>query len=155
MDKAGQDSCSVHSLTMEASSYAELDHSSGPTCGFVAFPEVGPGATIGTQQGYPLLLQQGRARVVIHNYALRGGAAGPQGSGSYLTGPTAPDPLPAPRSGTGPVTPRVPEEGKLRANSRGLGPPIGVRDLPASVRSSHARRTNTPPGRGPGAPRVP
>jgi len=31
---------------------------------------------------------------------------------------------------TGPVTPRVPEEGKLRANSRGRGPPIGVRDLP-------------------------
>ncbi|KAG2659738.1 hypothetical protein PVAP13_1KG379505 [Panicum virgatum] len=37
----------------------------------------------------------GRTHVVIHNYALRGGAAGPQGSGSYLTGPTAPDPLPA------------------------------------------------------------
>ena len=53
------------------------------------------------------------------------------------------------------MTPRVPEEGKLRANSRGLGPPIGVRDLPASVRTSHARRTNIPPGRGPGAPRVP
>ena len=27
------------------------------------------------------------------------------------------------------MTPRVPEEGKLRTNSRGLGPPIGVRDL--------------------------
>ena len=48
MDKAGQDSCSAHSLMLEASSYAELDHNSGPTCGFVAFPEVGPGATIGT-----------------------------------------------------------------------------------------------------------
>ena len=47
MVKAGQDSCSAHSLTLEASSYAELDHSSGPTCGFVAFPEVGPGATVG------------------------------------------------------------------------------------------------------------
>ena len=83
MVKAGQDSCSAHSLTLEASNYAEPDHSSGPTCGFVAFPEVGPGATVGTLwQGYPLLLQQGRTRVVIHNYALRGGAAGPQGSGS-------------------------------------------------------------------------
>jgi len=48
IDKAGQDSCSAHSLTLEASSYAELDYSSGPTCGFVAFPEVGPRATIGT-----------------------------------------------------------------------------------------------------------
>jgi len=27
--------------------------------------------------------------------AIRGGAAGPHGSGPYLTGPTAPDPLPA------------------------------------------------------------
>ena len=53
------------------------------------------------------------------------------------------------------MTPRVHEEGKLRTNSRGLGPPIWVRDLPASVRTSHARRTNIPPGRGPGAPRVP
>ena len=115
---------------------------------------MGPGATVGTlYQGYPLQLQQSRTRVVIHNYALRGGAAGPQGSGSCLTGPTAPDPFPA--LGTGPVTPRVPEEGKLRANSRSLGPPIGVRDLPATVRTSHARKTNIPPGRGPGAPRVP
>ena len=48
MDKAGQDSCSAHSLTLEASSYEELDHNSGPTCGFVAFPEVGPRATVGT-----------------------------------------------------------------------------------------------------------
>ena len=46
-------------------------------------------------QGYPLLLQQGRTRVVIRNYVIRGGVAGPHGSGSYLTGPTAPDPLPA------------------------------------------------------------
>ena len=54
-------------------------------------------------------------------------------------------PGPVPRSGTGPVTPRVPEEGKLQANSRGLGPPIGVRDLLAPVRTSHARRTNKLP----------
>ena len=46
-------------------------------------------------QGYPLLLQQGRTRVIIRNYAIRGGAAGPHGSGSYLTGPTAPDLLPS------------------------------------------------------------
>jgi len=52
------------------------------------------------------------------------------------------------------VTPRVPEEGKLCANSRGLGPPIGVRYLPATVRTFHARKTNIPLGRGPGAPRV-
>src|SRR6185436_1614691 len=64
-------------------------------------------------------------------------------------------PGPDPRSGMGPVTPRVSEEGKLRAYSRGLGPPIGVRNLPASVRTSHARRTNIPPGRGLGAPHVP
>ena len=68
---------------------------------------------------------------------------------------TSPGQRPRTRSGTGPVTPRVPEEGKLRANSRGLGPPIGVRDLPASIRTSHARRTNILPGQGPGAPRVP
>ena len=48
MDKAGQDSCSAHSLKLEASSYAELDHSSGPTYVFVAIPEVGPGDTVGT-----------------------------------------------------------------------------------------------------------
>ena len=55
----------------------------------------------------------------------------------------------------GPVTPRVPKEGKLRANSQRLGPPIGVRDLPASVRTSHARRAIIPPGGVPEAPRVP
>ena len=48
MDKAGQDSYNVHSLTLEALSYAELDHSSGPTCGFVTSPEMGPGATVDT-----------------------------------------------------------------------------------------------------------
>ena len=37
------------------------------------------------------------------------------------------------------MTPRVPEEWKPRANSRGLGPPT-------SIRTSHARRTNIPPG---------
>ena len=45
------------------------------------------------------------------------------------------------------MTPCVPEEGKLRASGRGLGPPIGVRDLPASVQTSHARRASIPPGR--------
>ena len=30
----------------------------------------------------------------------------------------------------GPETPRAPEEGKLHVDSRGLGPPVGVRDLP-------------------------
>ena len=43
MVKTGQDSCSVHSLTLETSSYAEPNHSSGPTYGFVASPEMGPG----------------------------------------------------------------------------------------------------------------
>ena len=103
-------------------------------------------------QGYPLQLQQDRTRVVIHNYALRGGAAGPRGR---LLPHWANGPGPVSALGTGPVTPRVPEEGKLRANSRGRGHPIGVQDLPASVRTSYARRTNIPPGRGPGAPRVP
>ena len=49
MVKARQDSYSVHSRMLEASSYSELGRSSGsPTCGFVASPEVGPGATVGT-----------------------------------------------------------------------------------------------------------
>ena len=48
MVKVGQDSCSMHSLTLEASSYAEPNRSSGPTYGFVASPEMGPGATVGT-----------------------------------------------------------------------------------------------------------
>ena len=39
--------------------------------------------------------------------------------------------------------------------AEGSDPPIGVRDLPASVRTSHARKTNITPGRGPGTPRVP
>ena len=51
--------------------------------------------------------------------------------------------------------PRVPEEGKLRANNRGLGPPIGVRDLLAPVRTPRARRTNIPPEGGSEPPRVP
>ena len=42
--------------------------------------------------------------------------------------------------------PHVLEEGKLRTNNRGLGPPIGVLDLLAPVWTSHARRTNIPPG---------
>jgi len=45
--------------------------------------------------GYPLLLHQGKTSVVIRYYAVKGGAAGPHGSGPYLTRPTAPDPLPA------------------------------------------------------------
>ena len=67
--------------------------------------------------------------------------------------PSSPGQWPRTRSPlwTGPVTPRVPEKGKLRANNRGLGPPpIGVRDLLAPVRTSHARRTSIPPVRGPG-----
>ena len=55
-------------------------------------------------------------------------------------------PGPAPRSGTSPVMPRVPEEGKLRANSRERGPPHRGLGPPASIRTSHARRTNIPPG---------
>ena len=34
-----------------------------------------------------------------------------------------------PRLGMGPETPRAPKEGKLHIDSRGLGPPAGVRDL--------------------------
>ena len=38
---------------------SQVAHSSGPTCGFVASPEAGPGASVGTLQlGYPLLLCQ-------------------------------------------------------------------------------------------------
>ena len=39
-------------------------------------------------------------------------------------------PGPVPRLGMGPETSRAPKEGKLHVDSRGLGPPIGVRDLP-------------------------
>ena len=53
---------------------------------------------------------------------------------------------PALSSGTGPVTPRVPEEGKLRANNRGRGPPHRGPGPPASIRTSRARRTSVPPG---------
>ena len=71
MVKAGQDSYSVHSLTLEASSYAELDHSSGLTCGFIDFPEVGPWATVGIPGlGYPFLLCLGKNPIVILDYAL-------------------------------------------------------------------------------------
>ena len=48
MVKAAQDSCSVRGRTLEASSYPEFSHSSGPTYEFMASPEVGPGATVGT-----------------------------------------------------------------------------------------------------------
>ena len=48
----------------------------------------------------------------------------------------------------GPETPRAPKEGKLRVDSRGLGPPIGVRDL--------LRPSGPPlPRGGPEPPRVP
>ena len=49
----------------------------------------------------------------------------------------------------GPETPRAPEEGKLHVDSRGLGPPVGVRDLlrppdppfyRVGVRSRHVAR---------------
>ena len=56
MDNAGQDPCGAHRWAPESSQVA---HSSGPTCEFVASPEAGPGASIGTLQlGYPLLLCQ-------------------------------------------------------------------------------------------------
>ena len=70
-------------------------------------------------------------------------------------------PGPAPRSGTGPEMPRVPEEGNLRANSRGPGPPIGVRDLPRpsgpptrvepTYRRGGVRGATCPAGAGAGA----
>ena len=54
MDDAGQDPCGA--LGAKSSQVA---HSSGPTCGFVASPEAGPGASVGTLHlGYPLLLYQ-------------------------------------------------------------------------------------------------
>ena len=37
-----------------------LRYGSGPTCGFVPYPQVGPGASVGVPRpGYPLLLCQG------------------------------------------------------------------------------------------------
>ena len=56
--------------------------------------------------------------------------------------------LHVPRLGMGPETPRVPKEGKLRADSRSLGPPWGSEtscvhpDLPCcvGVRSRHVSR---------------
>ena len=51
--------------------------------------------SVGTlYQGYSLLLRQGRTRIVIRNYAVKGGATGAHRTGSYLTRPTASDPLP-------------------------------------------------------------
>ena len=40
--------------------------------------------------------------------------------------------------------------GSSAPTAEGSDPPIWVRDLPASVRTSHACRTNIPPGQGPG-----
>ena len=45
--------------------------------------------------GIPTSAAARQDRVVIRNYAIKGGEAGAHRSGSYLTGPTAPDPLPA------------------------------------------------------------
>ena len=66
--------------------------------------------------------------------AIRGGAAGPHGPGSYLTGPG-----PVPRSGMGSVTPRVPRGGEApnrrpgaRTPRRGPGPPHACPDLPGA-----------------------
>ena len=57
MYDAGQDPCARAPLGARSSQVA---HSSGPTCGFVASPEAGPGASVGTLQlGYPLLMCQG------------------------------------------------------------------------------------------------
>ena len=59
-------------------------------------------------------------------------------------------PGPVPRLGMGPETPRVSKEGKLHVDSRGLGPPVGVRDL---LRPSGppALRGGPEPPRGPEA----
>ena len=56
MDDAGQDPCGAHRWAPEA---AKLLTVVAPTCGFVASPEAGPGASVGTLQlGYRLLLCQ-------------------------------------------------------------------------------------------------
>jgi hypothetical protein len=52
----------------------------GPTCGFVASPEVGPGATVGTlQTGYPYIqaLSQGKERDVYPRVATCTAASDP------------------------------------------------------------------------------
>ena len=56
MDDAGQDPCGAHCWAPEATKLLTVV---APTCGFVASPEAGPGASVGTLQlGYPLLLCQ-------------------------------------------------------------------------------------------------
>ena len=92
-----------------------------------------------------LLLRQGRTRVVIRNYAGRTEQPGPTGQAFSSPGQR---PRTVSRLRMGPETPRVSKEGKLRADRRGLGPSIGVRDLlrPPGLLS---------PCRGPEPPRVP
>ena len=72
------------------------------------------------------------------------GAVGPHGSDSYLTGPMAPDLLPA----LGRVRRRhvSPRKGSSEPATEDPGPLIGVRNLLTHVRTSHARRPNIPPG---------
>ena len=73
---------------------SQVAHSSGPTCGFVASPEAGPGASVGTLQlGYPLLLcQDSRSYPSLRPKELSSRTLGVR---LHLTGPTVPDPLPA------------------------------------------------------------
>jgi len=53
-------------------SCSEQDHSSGPTCGFVAFPEVGPGPlSVPHNRDTHFYCDKTKTRVVIRNYALR------------------------------------------------------------------------------------
>ena len=123
-----QDSCSMHSLTLEASSYAEPNHSSGPTCGFVASPEMGPGplSVPCRRDTHSYCSKTGPAWSSATN-AIRGGAAGSHGLGPYLTGPMAPDPLPA----WGRVRRRHVSlrKGSSELTAEAADPPIGVRDL--------------------------
>ena len=69
--------------------------------------------------GIPTSTEQARTRVVIRNYAVKGGATGAHWTGTYFIGPTAPDPLPAlgrvrrrhvsPRKGSSELTTEIPD----------------------------------------------
>ena len=102
MDDAGQDPCGAHRWVPEA---AKLLTVVAPPAGSLPLPRRARGP-LSVPCSWGTHSYCAKTRVVIRNYVIRGGAAG-------LLGPTPSHrtngPGPASRSGTGPVSPRVPE----------------------------------------------
>ena len=101
------------------------------------------------------MLCPGKSLVVILNYALTAEKPDPCGPEPYSQ-QTAPDPLPA-WGGSGDAT--CPGEVALSQNSWGPGPPREFRTpagsrTPYTIRTSQQGGADTPPGAGPGPPRV-